>query len=120
MDWDKLRAFQAAVEAGSFTNAGVALNLSQSAINRQITALEQYRKMALFHRHAHGLKLTEQGEVLHNAVYSDSIDSPVGAVKAQLTRHFLSPCSAALHPEPVVLSSDRKDPSTTDVNYTLL
>ena len=68
MDWDKLRAFNAAAQAGSFTNAGALLNLSQSAISRQITALEQDLKTCLFHRHARGLKLTEQGEFLHGTV----------------------------------------------------
>jgi DNA-binding transcriptional LysR family regulator len=68
MDWDKLRAFNAAAQAGSFTNAGVLLNLSQSAISRQITALECDLKTSLFHRHARGLRLTEQGEFLHDTV----------------------------------------------------
>jgi DNA-binding transcriptional LysR family regulator len=68
MDWDKLRIFNAAAQAGSFTNAGDALNLSQSAVSRQITALEQVLKTRLFHRHARGLKLTEQGMLLHGAV----------------------------------------------------
>ncbi len=68
MDWDKLRAFNAAAQAGSFTNAGALLNLSQSAISRQVTALESDLKTSLFHRHARGLKLTEQGEFLRNTV----------------------------------------------------
>ena len=41
MDWDKLKIFHAVAEAGSFTNATVNLNLSQSAISRQIQSLEQ-------------------------------------------------------------------------------
>ena len=64
MDWDKLRVFHAAAEAGSFTHAGERLNLSQSAVSRQISTLEQSLNIALFHRHARGLILTEQGEVL--------------------------------------------------------
>jgi DNA-binding transcriptional LysR family regulator len=68
MDWDKLRVFNAAAEAGSFVNAGDVLNISQSAVSRQITALEQCLKTQLFHRHVRGLKLTEQGELLHGAV----------------------------------------------------
>ena len=36
MDWDKLRVFHAVAEAGSFTHAGELLNLSQSAVSRQI------------------------------------------------------------------------------------
>ena len=40
MDWDKLRIFNAAAEAGSFTHAGDALSMSQSAVSRQVSALE--------------------------------------------------------------------------------
>ena len=68
MDWDKLRVFQAAADAGSFTHAGEALGLSQSAISRQVSALEQDLGTPLFHRHARGLILTEQGELLLGTV----------------------------------------------------
>ena len=54
MDWDKLRIFHAVAEAGSFTHAGEMLNLSQSAVSRQISALEANLKVPLFHRHARG------------------------------------------------------------------
>jgi DNA-binding transcriptional LysR family regulator len=64
MDWDKLRVFHAVAEAGSFTHAGDKLNLSQSAVSRQISALEESLDAPLFHRHARGLILTEQGEML--------------------------------------------------------
>jgi len=65
MDWDKLRVFHAVAEAGSFTHAGELLNLSQSAVSRQISALEESLNLPLFHRHARGLILTEQGELLY-------------------------------------------------------
>src|SRR5580693_4856441 len=68
MDWDKLRVFQAAADAGSFTHAGETLGLSQSAISRQVGALEADLGAPLFHRHARGLILTEQGEMLLGAV----------------------------------------------------
>lgn len=64
MDWDKLRIFHAAAEAGSFTHAGEQLRMSQSAVSRQVSALERDLHVALFHRHARGLVLTEQGEML--------------------------------------------------------
>jgi len=66
MDWDKLRIFYAVAEAGSFTHAGETLNLSQSAVSRQISTLEESIGVSLFHRHARGLILTEEGELLHN------------------------------------------------------
>ena len=68
MDWDRLRIFHAVVEAGSFTKAGRALDLSQSAISRQIGALEETLGVALFHRHTRGVVLTEQGDDFHETV----------------------------------------------------
>ncbi|WP_434290846.1 LysR family transcriptional regulator [Celeribacter sp. SCSIO 80788] len=67
MDWDKLRIFHAVADAGSLTHAGDALHLSQSAVSRQIRALEESLSTTLFHRHARGLILTEQGELLFEA-----------------------------------------------------
>lgn len=67
MDWDKLRIFHAVADAGSLTHAGESLHLSQSAVSRQIRALEESLSTTLFHRHARGLILTEQGELLFEA-----------------------------------------------------
>jgi DNA-binding transcriptional LysR family regulator len=67
MDWDKLRIFHAVADAGSLTHAGDSLHLSQSAVSRQIRALEESLNTTLFHRHARGLILTEQGELLFDA-----------------------------------------------------
>ena len=98
MDWDKLRIFHATAEAGSFTHAGDVLNLSQSAVSRQISTLEQDLQTSLFHRHARGLLLTEQGEVLFRTVkdmvlkldaakirLSDSRDRPHGELRITTT-----------------------------------
>ncbi len=68
MDWDKLRVFHAVALAKSLTKAGETLNLSQSAVSRQISGLEEHMGIALFHRHARGLMLTEQGEILCRTV----------------------------------------------------
>ena len=67
MDWDKLRIFHAVADAGSLTHAGETLHLSQSAVSRQVRALEEALNATLFHRHARGLILTEQGELLFDA-----------------------------------------------------
>ena len=69
MDWDKLKIFHAVAEAGSFTNATINLNLSQSAISRQIQALEDDLKVKLFERHARGLTLTENGEYVFKTAH---------------------------------------------------
>jgi DNA-binding transcriptional LysR family regulator len=67
LDWDKLRIFHAVADKGSLTHAGEVLHLSQSAVSRQIRALEESLSVTLFHRHARGLILTEQGELLFDA-----------------------------------------------------
>jgi DNA-binding transcriptional LysR family regulator len=67
LDWDKIRIFYTVAEAGSFTRAGDDLGLSQSAVSRQVSALERELKAPLFHRHARGLILTEQGDILFRA-----------------------------------------------------
>ena len=70
MDWDKLRIFHAVADAGSLTHAGDTLHLSQSAVSRQIRALEESLNTTLFRRHARGLLLTEQGELLFETTRS--------------------------------------------------
>lgn len=69
MDWDKIRVFHAVAQAGSFTHAGEELNLSQSAVSRQISALEDDLGVTLFHRHARGLILTSSGETLYETAH---------------------------------------------------
>jgi DNA-binding transcriptional LysR family regulator len=83
LDWDKLRVFHAVAEAGSFTHAGESLNLSQSAVSRQIQALEEALSVPLFHRHARGLILTEQGETLYRSVRE--VFAKLAMTEAQLT-----------------------------------
>ncbi len=108
MDWDKLKVFHAAAEAGSFTHAGEQLGLSQSAVSRQVSALEQELTVSLFHRHARGLILTEQGELLYRTAHevfmklqsaraklTDSRERPNGDLKITTTVgigvHWLTP-----------------------------
>jgi DNA-binding transcriptional LysR family regulator len=101
MDWDKLRVFHAVAEAGSFTHAGDTLSLSQSAVSRQISALEEALQVPLFHRHARGLILTEQGESLNRtvrevfaklaiteALLTESKEKPAGKLKITTTMGF--------------------------------
>jgi DNA-binding transcriptional LysR family regulator len=83
MDWDKLKVFHAAAEAGSFTHAGELLGLSQSAVSRQVSALEQELAVSLFHRHARGLILTEQGELLYRTAHD--VFMKLEAARAKLT-----------------------------------
>lgn len=98
MDWDKARVFHAVAQAGSFTHAGTALGLSQSAVSRQVSSLEGNLGVPLFHRHARGLLLTEAGErlfattqevfsklALAELVLKESTERPTGKLKVTAT-----------------------------------
>ena len=82
-DWDKLRVFHAVAEAGSFTHASESLSLSQSAVSRQIGALEESLGVALFHRHARGLILTEASDLLYKTVHD--VFAKLNNVESMLT-----------------------------------
>jgi DNA-binding transcriptional LysR family regulator len=101
LDWDKLRVFHAVAEAGSFTHASENLNLSQSAVSRQIGALEESLGVSLFHRHARGLIPTEQGDLLYKTVHdvfsklnnvegllTETKDNPGGSLRVTTTVAF--------------------------------
>ncbi len=86
MDWDKLRVFYNVAESGSFTRAASRLEISQSAISRQISNLEDRMGVPLFHRHARGLILTEQGELLFRA--ARNVFSELAMVHARITENI--------------------------------
>jgi|APAra7269097235_1048549.scaffolds.fasta_scaffold04270_2 DNA-binding transcriptional LysR family regulator len=142
MDWDKLRVFLAVAEAGSFTHAGESLNLSQSAVSRQISGLEDSLSVPLFHRHARGLILTEQGELLYRttkeifaklamaeAMLNESKDRPKGPLKVTTTVTFGSTWLAPrlnefleLHPDitlTLVLDDDELDLSMREADVAI-
>ena len=142
MDWDKLRVFHAVAAAGSFTRAGEALHLSQSAVSRQVAALEYELKTPLFHRHARGLLLTEQGEILFRTVQevmsklesarvrlSDARDKPHGLLRVTANTGFgavwLTPRLAEfreLYPDielDVILTDDELDLAMREADIAL-
>ncbi|MDD3021079.1 MAG: LysR family transcriptional regulator [Alphaproteobacteria bacterium] len=112
MDWDKLRIFHMVAKAGSFTHAGATLNLSQSAVSRHISSFEEDLGLTLFHRHARGLILTEQGELLFKATseifakmvmiegqLSDARDSDTGPLTLTMAAFLATSWLTPLLPE---------------------
>ncbi len=142
MDWAKLKTFHAAADTGSLTAAAETLGVSQSAVSRQIAQLERELSVMLFHRHARGLRLTEQGSLLFNAtqdmahrvalaetMVSDSRDSPAGvlcvAAPVELGALVLAPRLGAFladYPDIQVrlqLSDEEADLSAGDIHAAL-
>ena len=88
VDWDKLRLFHMVAAAGSFTEGARRLKLSQPALSRQIIALEEALGAKLFHRHARGLALTNEGEQLRAATIriADDVERTKSMIEATRNR----------------------------------
>jgi LysR family glycine cleavage system transcriptional activator len=71
-----LLCFDAAARHRSLTRAAVELSLTQSAVSRQILALEEYLGTALFKRTRHGMELTPVG-----ADYAARVAQRLGAME---------------------------------------
>ena len=89
-----MRIFLAVAKAGSFTQAGKTVGLSQSAVSRKVAKLERSLDVSLFYRHSRGLVLTEQGAgffrtvkdmsaklAMAEAIVNESRERPEGPLK---------------------------------------
>jgi len=142
IDWDKLKTFHAAAETGSLTAAASNLRISQSAVSRQISALENQLGAPLFHRHARGLTMTEQGRILFKAAHEmaaqaalaqanviDSQDKPQGVLRVSTPISLGSNWLISLLPEfkktyplirvHLILEDEEHDLSAFDVDCAL-
>ncbi|MDR8071405.1 LysR substrate-binding domain-containing protein [Burkholderia cenocepacia] len=89
---DFLRGFECAARHLSFTRAGQELNVTQSAVSRQVKALEEQLRIELFHRNLRSLTLTDKGRELYDAIsfaLSD-LESVVGKLSSNVGRRSIS------------------------------
>jgi len=113
-NWDRLRVFREVAEVGSFTAAAKQLQLSQPAVSRQISTLEQELKIILFHRDNKGLVLTDIGEEVYRTAVTlkghldvmesrilNRQDAPAGSLRLTTSVGFgaswLSPLMGLFH-----------------------
>jgi DNA-binding transcriptional LysR family regulator len=80
---DLLKGFEAAARHLSFTKAGSELYLTQSAISRQVQALEEQLGVKLFQRRTRSLLLTDEGQRYYRAVRAalDDLRAATAAVR---------------------------------------
>lgn len=98
-----LRVLREVAEQGTFTAAARSLGYTQSAVSRQVAALEQAIGRPLFERHRSGVQLTSAGHALlrHAAVALDAID----AARAELSGDGRRPLPFRLGVTPVAAAS---------------
>jgi len=68
MDWNRLKVFYYVAKHENVSSAAKELNVSQSALSRHIALLEHHLKFKLFDRKSTGITLTNQGQILYQAV----------------------------------------------------
>ncbi|MDR3537450.1 MAG: LysR family transcriptional regulator [Acetobacteraceae bacterium] len=93
MNIKALRAFRAVVAEGSVGAAGRALNLSQPAVSRLISLLEDELQLSLFRRDRRRLVLTEQGaaferEASRILVHLDEIPRIAAEIRANQVKRL--------------------------------
>jgi DNA-binding transcriptional LysR family regulator len=86
---DRLGILRAVVEAGSFVGAGEALGLTQPAVSRAVSRLEERVGVRLFRRSARSIALTEEGREFYESIAPhlraiEEATSRAGAAKAKV------------------------------------
>lgn len=120
---DLLRGFESAARHLSFTRAGQELYLTQSAVSRQIQALEEFLGVELFERRHKALGLTDAGQAYYRTVAAalGELREATRRLRESRTGHVLtvtttvSFASTWLVPR---LARFRKEHPSTDVRIT--
>jgi LysR family transcriptional regulator, glycine cleavage system transcriptional activator len=86
-----LTAFEAAVRHGGFSRAGAQIGLTQSAVSRQIAALEDWLQAPLFDRIGRRVRLNEAGQA-----YADELLPALDAIRRATARASARPSQTAL------------------------
>ncbi|MGX9882632.1 LysR family transcriptional regulator [Streptomyces sp. NPDC002276] len=118
-----LRVFRAVAEQGTFTAAAVSLGYTQSAVSRQIAALERVAGAELLERRRDGVRLTPAGRIVMRraTVVLDEIDTAARELSglptegATVRLGWLPSAGAALLPR-VLLALRRSDPDLNVVS----
>jgi DNA-binding transcriptional LysR family regulator len=87
-----LQAFEAAARLGSFTLAARDLNLTQSAVSRQIRALEDTVGQALFFREKQTVRVTPVGQA-----YAEQVRRALAIISAATLGCRINPNGGVLH-----------------------
>lgn len=96
---NSLIAFEAAVRHMSFTRAAVELNLSQSAVSRQIVHLEAFLGRKLFVRQQRRLTLTRAGETYAlqvRSILDDCVQATAEVMKSTGENELTVACTAGV------------------------
>ncbi|WP_201766427.1 LysR family transcriptional regulator [Litchfieldella anticariensis] len=82
-----LFVFESAARCGNFTKAAAELGVTQPAVSRMLSLLEEYLEAKLFVRTPAGTVLTENGEILYQGVVDGfrNIEAAIQEIRARST-----------------------------------
>jgi LysR family nitrogen assimilation transcriptional regulator len=83
MDLKQLHYFTHVADAGSFNRAAAQIQMTQPALSRQVSGLEEELGVLLFERHGRGISLTEAGALLRER--AEAIFAHVAQVRDEIT-----------------------------------
>jgi LysR family glycine cleavage system transcriptional activator len=114
-----LRAFAAVADAGSYTQAAAALNVSHAAVSQQVKALEERLGVALVARDGRGIALTEEGAALARdlatgfAAIARGVETLTGAGADRPVQITMSPAFAVQWFMPRITAFQKRHPEIT-------
>ncbi len=114
-----LRAFAAVADAGSYTQAAAALNVSHAAVSQQVKALEERLGIALVARDGRGIALTEEGAALARdlatgfAAIARGVETLTGAGDERPVQVTMSPAFAVRWFMPRITAFQKQHPEIT-------
>jgi LysR family glycine cleavage system transcriptional activator len=116
---NSLRAFAAVAEAGSYSRAGLALNVSHAAVCQQVKVLEARLGVTLVVREGRGLRLTDEGAILARqlarglAAIRDGVDALTGADATRPIQVTMPPAFAVSWLMPRIMDFQHRHPGLT-------
>ncbi|MGQ0484968.1 MAG: LysR family transcriptional regulator [Hyphomicrobiales bacterium] len=114
-----LRAFATVAETGSYSRAGIGLNVSHAAVSQQVKALEARLGVTLVIREGRGIKLTDEGAALARhvtrglAIIREGVEILTGADSTRPVQVTMSPAFAVSWLMPRIMDFQHRHPGVT-------
>ena len=116
---NSLRAFATVAETGSYSRAGISLNVSHAAVSQQVKALEARLGVTLVIREGRGIKLTDEGAALARhvarglACIREGVETLKSADSARPVQVTMSPAFAVSWLMPRIMDFQQQHPGVT-------
>ncbi|CAB3749308.1 LysR family transcriptional regulator [Paraburkholderia humisilvae] len=121
----QLRQFVKIARHKSLSEAALALNVTQSALSKQLREIELAVGHRVFHRHGRGIELTTQGDILWRAVQAayKLVNTTIGQLRTPCRHRSGTVTVATIHGRTHVVANDLVEMilgRRPDINLTMM